>query len=304
MLELHSSPPPSSATSCSDVTVLDVRYKNGGASGPGEYSLGHVPGAVYVDLDPSSPPPPGPRAGTRCRRPTVFEEAMRRAGVRQDRAVVVYDDWTGLAAGRAWWLLRFHGHARHPRPRRRLVRLGRRRRRGRDGRHHQRPRRATSPPGPASCRWSRPTGCSTYRCSSTPGRPSATAARPSRSTRSPVTSPARSTCRRAPTWTPTGRFRSPDEIKAAYEAAGVPTDGMQEVAVYCGSGVTAVHDILALQTIGVQATLYPGSWSGWITDPSRPVATGDADDHPAPRPRRSCWPPARTASRRPPTSRP
>ena len=68
----------------------------------------------------------------------------------------------------------------------------------------------------------------------------------------------------------TGRFRSPDEIKAAYEAAGVPTDGMQEVAVYCGSGVTAVHDIIALETIGVQATLYPGSWSGWITDPPDP----------------------------------
>ena len=72
-----------------------------------------------------------------------------------------------------------------------------------------------------------------------------------------------------------GRFRSPDQLRALYEAAGVPTDGRQEVAVYCGSGVTAVHDVLALASIGVPASLYPGSWSGWITDPDRPVATGD-----------------------------
>ena len=68
-----------------------------------------------------------------------------------------------------------------------------------------------------------------------------------------------------------GRFRSPDQLRALYEAAGVPTDGSQEVAVYCGSGVTAVHDLIALELLGVHAALYPGSWSGWITDPSRPV---------------------------------
>ncbi len=70
-----------------------------------------------------------------------------------------------------------------------------------------------------------------------------------------------------------GRFRSPDQLRALYAAAGVPLDGT-EVAVYCGSGVTAIHDLLALELIGVQATLYPGSWSGWITDPERPVESG------------------------------
>jgi thiosulfate/3-mercaptopyruvate sulfurtransferase len=71
-----------------------------------------------------------------------------------------------------------------------------------------------------------------------------------------------------------GRFRSPDQLRALYEAAGVPTDGSQEVAVYCGSGVTAVHDLIALELLGVRAALYPDSWSGWTADPARPVETG------------------------------
>ena len=64
-----------------------------------------------------------------------------------------------------------------------------------------------------------------------------------------------------------GRFRSPDQLRALYEAAGVPLDGT-EVAVYCGSGVTAIHDLIALELLGVRAALYPGSWCGWITDPA------------------------------------
>ena len=90
------------------VTVLDVRYKTGGASGPGEYSLGHVPGAVYVDVETDLAALPAPMGDTPCRRPRRSRRRCAAPGS-QDRPVVVYDDGDGGAA-RAWWLLRCHGH--------------------------------------------------------------------------------------------------------------------------------------------------------------------------------------------------
>ena len=66
-----------------------------------------------------------------------------------------------------------------------------------------------------------------------------------------------------------GRFRPPKELAAEY---ALPSGC--EVGVYCGSGVTAAHDVLALELLGVRAALYAGSWSEWVTDPTRPVATG------------------------------
>ena len=72
---------------------------------------------------------------------------------------------------------------------------------------------------------------------------------------------------------PDGRYLPPAELKARYEALGV-RDGV-EVGAYCGSGISAVQDIVALQLAGYDAVLYPGSWSAWASDPDRPVATGE-----------------------------
>ena len=91
-------------------TVLDVRYRLGGPSGPDEYARGHVPGAAYVDLDTALAAPPGPRGRHPLPEVAVFEQAMRAAGVSDHRPVVVYDDWAGRAAARCWWLLRWAGH--------------------------------------------------------------------------------------------------------------------------------------------------------------------------------------------------
>ena len=79
--------------------------------------------------------------------------------------------------------------------------------------------------------------------------------------------------------TAAGVFKSPEELRARFEALGVRfgTDGAAgavAAGAYCGSGVTAAHEVLALELAGAAAALYVGSWSGWIADPQRPVATG------------------------------
>ncbi|OEV28133.1 3-mercaptopyruvate sulfurtransferase, partial [Streptomyces nanshensis] len=90
--------------------LLDVRWQLGGPDGRPDYEAGHLPGAVYVDLDSELAAPPGASGRHPLPDPEVFQAAMRRAGVSAARPVVVYDGGTGWAAARAWWLLRWAGH--------------------------------------------------------------------------------------------------------------------------------------------------------------------------------------------------
>ena len=72
-----------------------------------------------------------------------------------------------------------------------------------------------------------------------------------------------------------GVFRSPDELRARFAALGLALGTTATpVGAYCGSGVTASHEVLALALAGITAALYIGSWSEWVTDPARPIATG------------------------------
>ena len=254
-----------------DVTVLDVRYRMGGPPGPEEYAAGHVPGAAYVDLDTRPGRPARRRAGgTRCRTPTVFEAAMRRAGVRGDRPVVVYDDWAGQAAGRAWWLLRYHGH-----PDVRVLDGGwsawvRDGRRGGDRASRRAPAGRLHGAARASCRSSRPTTCSAVRrCWSTPGPPSATAARSSRSTRWPGTSRARSTCR--------PRANLADD-------GPVPPAGASCAALYAAVGATADGARRGRRRTAAPASPPPTTCSRWSWSASAPRSTRAAGASGSPTP--------------------
>jgi thiosulfate/3-mercaptopyruvate sulfurtransferase len=80
--------------------------------------------------------------------------------------------------------------------------------------------------------------------------------------------------------TDAGAFRATDELREHFRQLGVAESA--QVGVYCGSGVTATHQIAALAIAGIPAALYPGSWSAWSSDPTRPVATGpDPGSHAA-----------------------
>ena len=94
------------------VTLLDVRWRLGGPPGADSYRRGHLPGAVFVDLDHDLAAPPGPDGRHPLPEREEFQEVMRSAGVRRSGLVVVYDDADATAAARAWWTLRYFGHDR------------------------------------------------------------------------------------------------------------------------------------------------------------------------------------------------
>jgi thiosulfate/3-mercaptopyruvate sulfurtransferase len=252
------------------VTLLDVRYRTNGPDGPEQFTAGHLPGAVYVDLEADLAAAPG--VGGRHPLPDVevFEAAMRRAGVRNDRPVVAYDDWSGHAAGRAWWLLRHHGHSD--------VRVldGGLAAWTEQGGPLETDVVETAPGDFAA----QPGTMPVVEADGVLDAPVLVDARAAERYRGEV-EPIDPVAGRIPgaVNVPTstnlradGTFRSPDELRALYTAAGVTGDA--DVAAYCGSGLTAIHDILALEIAGIRAALYPGSWSEWITDPERPVETG------------------------------
>lgn len=253
-------------------TVLDVRWRLGGPPGLDEHRRGHIPGAVYVDLDAELAAPPGPGRHP-LPDPEVFGAAMRRAGVRGDRTVVVHDAADSTSAARAWWLLRDAGH-----PDVRVLDGGLRAwtEAGlpltttpsllQDGDFRPEPGHLPALDAAGAAGLARR------------GRLlDARAGERYRGEVEPVDTvaghiPGAISAPTAANVDDSGRFLPAENLKRRFESLGVRTG--VEVGAYCGSGVTAAHEVLALHLAGVEAALYPGSWSEWITDPTRPVATG------------------------------
>ncbi|WP_242886809.1 sulfurtransferase [Actinomadura litoris] len=256
------------------LVLLDVRWHLGGPPGIESYRRGHLPGAVFVDLGRDVAGPPG--AGGRHPLPAAgdFEAAMRRAGVSAGSLVVVYDDADSTAAARLWWALRYFGHDR--------VRVL-------DGGYKAwteagHPVTTADPevkPGDFIADPGRLPVLDADGAAALAGAGvllDARSAERFRGEREPVDPVAGHIpgARNAPTSGNVGvdgRFLPPGLLRERFAKLGA-TDAL-DVGAYCGSGVTAAHEILALNLAGIPAALYVGSWSQWVTDPSRPVATGD-----------------------------
>jgi len=257
-----------------DLVLLDVRWRLGGPPGIDSYRAGHLPGAVYVDLEADLAGPPGDGGRHPLPAATDFEAAMRRAGLRSGGLAVAYDDGDSMIAARLWWILRYFGHE--------PVRVL-------DGGY-----RAWAAAGlPVSRAGARPAqGDFTAKAGGMPLLDHAAAARLARSgilldaraaeryrgeaepvDRAAGHIPGAVSAPTAANVTAEGKFRSPAELRGRFAALGVPAQGTA-VGVYCGSGVTAAHEVLALQVAGLPAELYVASWSGWVADPFRPIATG------------------------------
>lgn len=251
--------------------LLDVRWALGDPHGHQHYLDGHIPGAVYVDLDTELAGPPVPANG-RHPLPELedLESAARRWGVRQGSRVVVYDNNGNLAAARAWWLLRWAGVAD--------VRLL-------DGGLAA----WTSPlesgfgpeprPGDVVLK---PGNLPVLTIEDAAALPrigvllDARAGERYRGEQEPVDPraghiPGALSAPTGENLDGDGRFRSLTELVERFRGLGI---GQGPVGVYCGSGVTASHEIAALAIAGIEAALYPGSWSQWSADADRPVATG------------------------------
>jgi thiosulfate/3-mercaptopyruvate sulfurtransferase len=273
--------------------LLDARWRLGGPPGIEAYRAGHLPGAAYVDLDRDLAGPPGAGGRHPLPDPARFQAAMRRAGVRSGRPVVAYDDADATVAARLWWSLRYFGHdqvqvldggyrgwaeAGLPVVAGGAVLPGDADRVG-----------EADPAGGADLAG----GDFTAVAGQMPVLDAAGAAAMARSgflldaraaeryrgetePVDPVAGhiPGALSVPTAGNVTAGGRFRPGDELTRRFAALGITAGQDGAVGAYCGSGVTAAHEVLALELAGIPAALYVGSWSGWVTDPGRPVATG------------------------------
>lgn len=260
--------------------ILDCRFTlTDAGAGRQAYEKAHIPGARYVHLDNDLSAPVREGTGRHpLPDPRVLTEKLCAWGVGVNKQVVVYDDSYGAMAVRLWWMMRWLGH-----PGVALL----------DGGYpkwlrEKRPVDAEIPAphrGACAC-LPEPTQIvaadDVLRASQT-GEQLILDARPDRRF-SGEFEPLDPVAGHVPgainypfdeNLDVDGTFLPPEALRENYQALlkGKPA---WQVIHMCGSGVTACHNILAMEVAGLPGSrLYPGSWSEWITDPARPVATGE-----------------------------
>ncbi|MFF1685520.1 MULTISPECIES: sulfurtransferase [unclassified Streptomyces] len=269
----------SESTGGTPPVLLDVRWqlsvaKAAGAAafdGRAEYEAGHIPGAVFVDLDADLAGPAG--AAGRHPLPDVdsFGAVMRQAGVSADRDVVVYDGGQGWAAARTWWMLRWTGH-----PSVRVLDGGLGAWEGPLETAVPSPEPGTFEPAPGAVGLLDADGAAALARSGI--LLDARAAERYRGDVEPIDRvgghiPGAVSAPATENVAQDGRFLPADALASRFKSLGT-SGGSGEVGVYCGSGVSGAHEVLALAVAGIDAALYVGSWSEWSSNESRPVATG------------------------------
>ena len=259
--------------------LLDVRWRLGDPTGNQRFLAGHIPGASYVDLDRELATVPSPKAG-RHPLPAIEElqAAARGWGLREGETVVVYDDNGSMSAARAWWLLRWGGVE--------TVYLldG-----GLDAWLAAGGELAAGPeePDPGDVKLS-PGHMPTVEIDGVAEVPQhgllldARAAERFRGDSEPIDPkaghiPGAISAPTTENLTADRHFRPAPELEERFRGLGA--DEGTPITVYCGSGVTAAHEIAALAMAGIQAALYPGSWSQWSNREDLPVGTGPAKGH-------------------------
>lgn len=256
--------------------LLDVRWKLGGPPGAAEFERGHIPGAVYVDLDTELA---GHGAPTDGRHPLPdaadFQAAARRWGLDDGDAVVVYDDVAGTSAARAWWLLRHAGVVDV-----RVLDGGLRAWTAAGGAIESGP--VVPAPGGVTVTFGALPTIDADRVATFAADGILLDARAGERYRGEV-EPVDPRAGHIP-----GALSAPTTASVDLDGLLLPAEQLAErfaalgavpgaaVAVYCGSGVTAAHAVLAMEVAGLATpALYPGSFSAWSNDPSRPVVLGD-----------------------------
>jgi thiosulfate/3-mercaptopyruvate sulfurtransferase len=267
-------------------TLIDVRWRLGGPNGPDEYVAGHIPGAAFLDLEADLCGPAGAGGRHPLPDPDHLEAVLRAAGARSGHPVVVYDaaqadGASGQAAARAWWTLRWAGHEQ--------VRVL-------DGGYAAwtaagQPVESGQPPIRAGdievVPDSRPVlDADAAEAMAQHGLLLDARVGPRyRGETEPIDPvaghiPGAVNLPGARLLAGDGRLLPPDELRAVFAEAGVRPGGLEPVGAtvgaYCGSGITAAHTLLALSVAGVDdVALYVGSWSNWVDDPLRAIATGE-----------------------------